>query len=529
MALKLTVPSVSSTPDAEVETRAVYVEEWIEALPYANPAVMVRQLLESVSKLNRCPLKPAIRLALMELYAHPYQYLMERQEQSDVAPSVAAFEKHRADSDAARLVAMEMGYGYKLVLAATVGRKGLFGKSKELATALQRAVLFLSFSLMHCYDEYLPAPSNLWRELCELYLYASRSRLGEQPVSAGKLRDVFQHSVAHTYKRMLLTSLVDPYHLTQGSIWKVFDTLGNYCDLAKLAPSQTLDKESGVFVVEPGRDQRPITYADTKGTGLSDEALVLDANPLIGRLQEVIKKSRAHDLDKRVLGRITRALGLPPKRHTPRERVGGKLELVSGLSAIHHFLGGADGAPRVAPPAVSRGEDDSIEIGDTAGEALSLSGPAYKTEAWELADKGPGGIGVLHGARPAIPIGVGQLLGIRFGSGRRSHWSVGVVRWLHIAHKDHYHAGVQVLAKAAQAVWIRTGDSGDEAGEGVAALVLPKLDSAKGSSVVAPGGTFTTGAMLSVQTPHERVTIRAGSLTESTESYDRFGFELVPG
>ena len=82
MAVKVIIPTVSDNVDPSVELRGVYVEEWIEGLPYADPVVVVRNVLDAVSKLNRSPAKPANRLALMELYAQPYQFLMELQEKN---------------------------------------------------------------------------------------------------------------------------------------------------------------------------------------------------------------------------------------------------------------------------------------------------------------------------------------------------------------------------------------------------------------------------------------------------------------
>ena len=144
MALKVLIPTVSETPDPSVETRGVYVEEWIEGLPYADFGVVVRNVLEAVTKLNRSPVKAATRLSLMELYAQPYQYLMELQEKHSGSRTVAAFERHRADTEAARRVATEMAYGYKLVLAHSLDphsdqrKKTLFGKSKDVAIALHQ-------------------------------------------------------------------------------------------------------------------------------------------------------------------------------------------------------------------------------------------------------------------------------------------------------------------------------------------------------------------------------------------------------
>tara|TARA_Y100001934_G_scaffold276573_1_gene373416 strand:+ start:101 stop:712 length:612 start_codon:yes stop_codon:yes gene_type:complete len=130
LAIKLTIPSIAEKADPSVEHRRVYVEEWIEALPYANPSVLGNTLLEAVSKLTRNPAKAATRLALMELHARPYQYLLDMQRKHSSSRTAAAFEKHRADSDVTRRVTTEIAYGYKIVIAHSVGKKSLFGKKQ---------------------------------------------------------------------------------------------------------------------------------------------------------------------------------------------------------------------------------------------------------------------------------------------------------------------------------------------------------------------------------------------------------------
>lgn len=67
MSLQLRVPAVSETVDPSVETRRVYVEEWVEALPYADPAALVRTLFTSLYALNRSPLRYRTRLEILEL------------------------------------------------------------------------------------------------------------------------------------------------------------------------------------------------------------------------------------------------------------------------------------------------------------------------------------------------------------------------------------------------------------------------------------------------------------------------------
>ena len=528
MALKVIIPTVSDTADPSVEIRGVYVEEWIEGLPYADPGVLVRNVLETVSKLNRTPVKPANRLALMELYAQPYQFLMEMQEkQKTGARTVAAFEKRRTDTDAARRVATEMAYGYKLVLAHSVGKKSIFGKGKgkDIAIALQRAVLFLSFSLMHSYDEYMPAPRHLWSELWELFQYATVAKLETQPTTAKNLRGEFQTTVAHAYKRILLTSVIDPYHLAEGEIWRVFSLLGSWTDAAELSAMTQVKQATGYFVLDPAGDQRPISYAEATDRGVNDGCQLLNSNPVIQLLQQTLKSTDGVLQERNLLGRMVRSLGLPPKRHSPRTSTGGKVNLTSGITTLHHFLGGGNGELRAPEPQQLPPDDEGIEIGDTPMGNAELSGPSYNAEHWELVDRGPGGIGLLRQTRPNVPIGVGELIGVLFADETMEDtWSVGVVRWLNIAEVGEYHAGVQILSGKAQAVSVNA----ETSGAGVrAALALPKVGADKGNTLGTPKGFYTKGSTLVVGTTANTVKVRAGALVETSDVYDRFNYEVV--
>ena len=149
---------------------------------------------------------------------------------------------------------------------------------------MQRASLFLSFALLHSYDEYLPTPSGLWEELTALYLHARDNQLLEGKASGSGQREEFAQSAETTYKRIVLTSLVDPFHLSYGEIWKVYNTFAQYADLASVQPITEQDKPAGKFVIDPDEDQRPAYYAQAKDN-VTAHCLLLDANPGVGGAQ----------------------------------------------------------------------------------------------------------------------------------------------------------------------------------------------------------------------------------------------------
>ena len=527
MALKLIIPSIAEKLDPTVERRGVYVEEWIEALPYANPGVLANNLLETVAKLNRNPVKPAVRLGLMELYAKPYEYLLDLQRKHGASRTVAAFEKHRADSDAARRVAVEMAYGYKTVLAQSVGRKSLFGKNKEVITAVQRAMLFLSFSLLHSYDEYLPTPPHLWSEMWELYEYANRTAIIDEDPGAEALGPAFSGTIANNYKRILLTSLVDPYHLREGDIWQIYALLGDWADIAGLGPMKTGGKPAGLFLVDAGSDQRPIGY-HAGGTGVTERCLLLDATPVIEQLQSSIKTAPESSTERQQLGRVLRSLGLPPKRHSPRESTRGVVNLTSGLTSLHHFLNNSSTtAPAPAATPAETDTDDGIEIGDTSDASTALR-PTYSEEHWDIVNKGPGGVGILKNERPQVAVGVGELIGLVFepGDDLATGWSIGVVRWLNVADVGAYHAGVQLLSRSAEAVQIQ---SEAEVASAVShpTLALPRLGGDKSSTLITPKGCYQKDAVYMVRTGSNTISIRASALVESAETYERFTYQIA--
>ena len=527
MAVKLNIPEIADRPDPAVELRAVYLEEWIETLPLANPAALLRTLLEALGRFNLAPAKPALRLSLLEQYVRPYTFLLEMQEKHGPIRSIAALEKHRADSDATRHVAEALATGYKIVLAQAPSKK-LFGQNKESKLALQRASLFLSFALLHSYDEYLPTPSGLWEELTALYLHAGENQLLQGEVAGSGEREEFTRSADTTYKRIVLTSLVDPFHLSYGEIWKVYRSFALHADLASIGALTEQDKPAGKFIIDPDEDQRPAYYAQAKDAA-DAHCLLLDANAVLEALRkhQAELKEAGRRADHALCGLMVRSLGLPPKRHTPREDSEGRVNLAAGLLSLHHFLGGANGAVDAAS-ADGPGDDLGISLDGDSASAPGTAKVGYTAEFWDLVNQGPGGIGVIKRIRPTNTIGVGEIIGIQFPLRGQSgtNWSVGTVRWLSIGNSGDYHAGVQILAKSATAVSVETMVEGGEP-RMTPALAVPTLPAEKGGALITPSGVFNPGSPVTVMGPSGRMSLVPDSLIESTAAFDRFSYRIA--
>ncbi len=572
MGLTLSVPAMSAQPDPAVEIRPVYAREWIEGLPYANPLNLVTALHRGLAALNRSPMKPALRLELLELYLRPYGYLMELEEKQGPVHSIAGLEKNRAGTDATKNVAHELALGYKLVLlGALQQKKRLWGKNREVEVALQRATLFLSHVLLHAYHEYLPTPPRVWLELAQLHTYGTEMELGGVRPPKAEIDGSLQCTLAEAYKRILLTSLVDPYHLAYGDVWKIYRLLGDCAGDAGLSTLHTVDQPAGIFVIEPASDSRPRAYVDYETESLNGDFLLLDANPLVQRFKGRLESSErsvepSGASSASFLKYMIRSWGLPPQRHTPRRGSDGQIRLMTGLTNLYYLLGGTatdlDGASSFGGRdldhvfdtkqeaetldviSVKSGGVVTVSAGHWGGEerqkqpvrqgkkpaASPIPTPdSFSAEYWELVNQGPGGLGIVKHIRPNYAIGVGGTIGIQFPSkvDQGGPWALGAVRWLSIADSGEYQAGVQLLSPRATPVAVRAASVVGQGASLRAGLALPDLEGGSGSSLISPRGTYRKGGTLIVETDEQVLRVRMESLEETTGSYDRFAFALL--
>ena len=512
MTLRLRVPALSDVAHDSVETRRTFVEAWIESLPYADPARLMEALYTALAELNRSPIKYRARLEVLECYIAPYQYLFDLIRGHGAVHTIAAFEKHRGETDATRQIANELAYGYKLVLSETVGRS--MRAKKETAAALQRAVTFLSHVLLHSYHEYLPTPEHVWAELAELYTYGADRGIAAAAVPRRTAESELTGSIEDTYKAILVTSLIDPYQLVYGDIWKVHTFITERIRGVQLRPAAAAptEKIAGVFHVAPDRDQRPVPYAmlndlPRDGLELNTRALLTGLQRRLDELQQSGEEKRfgaPGELEARFTSRILVTLGRPPVRAGERAAVLNEVTLTTGLATVHYFVRtGTDPEAVVEDPS-------AIDVSDILpGENTNFSRHTYATEQWTQVDRRGGGMGIVRPARPSHAISVGDLVGLS--EGNASEWSSGILRWLNVAGDGAYQAGVEFLSQGAEPIELKHTQDNSESRIGL------RLSASRTSrmTIVVPMGTYQPNCRLFVRERERSYQLRLVSVVEA--------------
>ena len=525
MAIKLSLPTVAETADPSIETRPVYIEEWIENLAYATPARLLDQTLESVRALNTQPMKATQRLNLLDQHIKPYGFALAFRRTQEPAQTSVVLQRQRDVSKGLRLLSSELALGYKQALADLMGKKSSFGGNRDLRQSLQRASLFCSLNLLHSYDEYRPPQKQTWQEVIALYKYSEKLELHTAPVAVELDDDSgFGDSTATLFKRLCVTSLVDPYHLSYGELWCVYEAFGKYASSADVIRITDVKRPAGIFVIDPELDHCPVAYAQLK-TPPHKSCRLLDANPVLKELRNHKPSANVNEgVPSHVLAAMVRALGLPPKRHTPRESSEGKVVVAVGLSTVHHFL--RDGGN--TQQATSTNEDE-IEIHADAGPDTTAR-YSYSSEAWKVIDEGPGGYGLVRDDPPDNPAGAGELIGLNFpqrGDGEFD-WIIGVVRWVNISTDNKQQMGIQVISASALPINVFAENVTDTITRiPRPALAIPFLDAERGTTIISPRGIFAKGSQLRIAGETHISLIEAKSLLESTSTLDRFSFKVL--
>jgi hypothetical protein len=571
------VPGQASSPPAAVATiRPANLKHWIGALPYANRGAVLRSLNEELSLLNAAAVKPSVRFELLELHAGAYVRLLNSLIQQEGSGGVAALKQHRVFAETARSLTLRVADGYKLIIDGTGPKKSsLFAKRRSDIAAIQRAILFLCYSLNHFYDQYLPTEPRVWIELAKLYGLARERGALDRSGSRNDHRREFGKPISHLYKLALLTGLADPYHHGPGEVWKMFELLGECADAADLGPEPPSVGPEGIFVIDPGGVERakPLEFEASGGVA---KGYYLDTNATSALLQKMrdeveqgnrdaFRTTRSKRQAVSILNRVLRSLKEPAQRSNDRTPIAKPVQLAVGIAATQRLIGGpiAGGAQAtftagtdvVTQGAESKNEEvavlkmidprsgGTVDVGvdiDTRKGGIGrkkdggADGPDeasimanYGTEPWQVTNKSPRGIGIMRQDAPQTFLCVGEIVSI---ATKKRAPAIGLVRWYTVDESGIYRAGIEIIGKRADSIAVRAAKDEGNPGAARPALALPFFGAdEKVATLAAPPGTFSEGRVLIVDSPGSdaRVRVQMKSLIDATPSCERFTYRVT--
>ncbi len=458
------LPGISPQPEAVpplADPREA--RRWVQSLPRADGEQTRRHLGQMLETLLAVPMSSRRRLRVLEELRIPTLETIAFLERDFVGAGLPLPPSRAlAAADAERLHLL-LAHGYRLAAAESCtvdGRPPLFGAA-TVACCLERALCHYAAALREAWRVYRQPALGLWQGLHRSYWFAESIGLGDRAVHDAQ--EGGEVSIRGQYLRTLLLALANPYafsQVEQGEVARIAIAFGQHCRLSHTpidGPSAPVPEDADL---PPGLDQRQDQDSHT-GAWLDIAPLVilLDA-ALAGETDQGgwIDLSPQPEVTVRIgretLCRLRRALGQAAARGHRRMSAGHRVDAVVGMSGLHYHLAGElDFDSFVRRCVGSSGCEERAAWAAAAGE----NGPVPLVSA-RVEDQSLGGYLLSWPSELPVRARVGELMGISFPADQDDPrvWMIAFIRWLRTTADGRMAAGVELMARRAWPLAVRS-------------------------------------------------------------------------
>ena len=585
----LDVPN-RTTPDKNAfNIRPRKLASWIKALPRANLGETARQLFIILQQTNQLAYPYQDRIRFLESLREPLDYVTSSMKKHFVGISLPLPEKSQKIADITKELFSSMATGYKIALEDMIKNNLMIFDKKSLALLAHRSISYIGQTFLASYQSYSPFSDQYWDELHKLYLFAEKRKLLKSRIVDDQHTFVDKTSIATEYTRLLLLSLASPYHLRQGEVGKVYDSLERWISQPIIRPLSPQDKKNGHFIDNLAAAQAPtaLSLALTREDLDVSSLRIIDTQGISQKLEYEIKNSKdvgcstitglditrpdiSHDLIRRLLI----AWAMASKRHFPRNDNDEQVKITIGLSAAHQFI-----SKKAQPQAMESGQltnkydhpahfestetklnqnDPNATSDDVWGmiypsemtgleplvkQELSLQEKGlinseqneneteteqYQTDKWAILNESAKGLMIQNKDEFKNKAQVGELVSIRRQlNGRAQKWGIGVIRWIKSNPDKSLQMGIEILNPNAAAIGIRA--AGQQNAPMQRTLMLPELKNLKQpASLITSPVPWRVGNKIMINMLGKDIQATLTKSVQNTGLFAQFQFEIIP-
>ncbi len=465
--LREEVPARSAPDNAAFATDPKRVKAWVDALPRANQLATLRQLAEALESMKGLRLDGPQRLLALETVRPSILEgiaLLDKQLQGSSfplpAPKVQIAEQMQAFE-------RDLALAYRLAVVESCAPSGgvPFLKGGQVALAIERALYHGARELAQSYFRYrTPAPGT-WGALNALYRFAQGAKLDDKAVEEPAERQNL--TPRQVYAQALLFALSNPYRFNQreqAELWPVTRDLAAHLELHARRPdddafavAQMDDRGPGYLPEERAESGSAVLWLGLDSLRHALEAPLAEAEngPVHIRFRNAHTVVAPADLLRRLRAGWSNAAA----RGHQRLSAGHTLDTVIGLSGLHFHLAGNQDFDSFMQQVlgVSAHSGERARATWTQNDASATRVPIARAR---VLDQSLGGYRVAWNREESLKARVGELVGVAVPSDVDTReWMVGVIRWLRYDPHGEVDAGVELLARRAQAVGLRALDA----------------------------------------------------------------------
>lgn len=449
-------------------TDAKSLRQWIAQLPLANPGATARLLIGALREMNQLKLDPQQRLDALELLRPEIGRLVATLGKQVVGDSFPLPPQKQKLGELAQDFEHELALGYCASVYDFCAPAGAvpFLRGKPVTLALARALQHRGACLYQAYLRYHAPPSGAWQNMHDLFRFAVAVKVDEKPVddalhgAPGSVRTAYAHA--------LLFALSNPYRFTQRENTEIYALTRTWADQCGLRQGRAPE---GAIAVRTDGD-RSIGYLPEEREAPEAGLWAFEINALVRSLEGHLAMLPPGVLTTQFGGRGTplvqthaalverlmRLWETRAQREQPRLTAGHMLDTVVGLHDLHYVLAGNldfDSFLRKhRGVTISLQENEHVAAWAGPGSALVY----VKRPPAKVLDQSLGGYRLLWQKRDGMRLKVGELIGLATVAEdeETQDWMIGVVRWLRIDPSGSIETGIELLARRALPVAVRS-------------------------------------------------------------------------
>jgi len=253
--LSFRIPEQQAPGEGAFDFRPAAVARWVEELPMGNIGEAAKRIYQAVREVNALKVPLQERLGMLEAVATPLDAILGQLEEHYSGSHFPMPQKTLRVVEFSNQLLAEMVIGYQSVLNSQEQSSWLFRMthSDQWPVCVHRLLHYLGRIIANYRLLHRPTPSGVWLAVHRLFFEADRhGRLGAEIELSWA--DGVTETIADTYKRLLLLSLIEPQLFTRGQLDEVRQHMPVWESNVELLPPEKWHEEMESYCIRLDRD-----------------------------------------------------------------------------------------------------------------------------------------------------------------------------------------------------------------------------------------------------------------------------------
>ncbi|MCU7799380.1 MAG: hypothetical protein KZQ70_04345 [gamma proteobacterium symbiont of Lucinoma myriamae] len=428
------------------------IKKWTKRITQLKMRDQEARFYSLLVEVNGLDLSVNERLAFLESLHQPVVDLIDHLSKTYIGSGLPLAEDKSKYVLRVNSLWSEMTTAYKIIID-DLSESSFFTsiiKQKDLACALYHVLFYLSGQLYSNYTLYSASTENVWRDIHQVFHFASNRKLDNRKIDA-KISPKL--TILDLYKKVLLFSLANPYHLTILEMKTTWEHLDDWSGLSELNLNsiQVLAKKYP-FLIQAYSDRAPFINSLNKMNTKTDELNFpsvsstsvwgLNTKKLIKRLA---KKNKYPDIiSNYLIKRLSCSWSGNSDRLENRKELIEPVVIALGVSCISQFLSQIDIKPKI------------LKLNASEIQKLELTPAMYSLYQAYLIDESKNGfrLKLSRHTKKAILPNIGEVIAIKHVD---NGVHIGFLRWMRENTEAEIEFGIEYLSAMAEPVQLTKG------------------------------------------------------------------------